>query len=139
MKPRRCSGLGDLRAIFLRMSKPPERPANPFEALRQKLGALPPGPEPLTPPKRRIPGAPHAEERVTVRFERAGHGGKTVTVVAGPGLRGAKLDELAREVARALGLGARAEKGELLVQGDQCARLVEWLAKRGFGDVRRGN
>lgn len=121
------------------MSKPPERPANPFEALRAKLGPLPSGPEPLTPPKKRVPGAPHAEERVTVRFERAGHGGKTVTRVKGPGLAGAKLDELAREIARALGVGARAESRELLVQGDQCARLAEWLAKRGFGDVRRGN
>jgi len=121
------------------MSKPPERPANPFEALKAKLGPLPPGPEALTPPKKRVPGVPHAEERVTVRFERAGHGGKTVTRVEGPGLAQAKLEELAREIARALGVGARAERAELLVQGDQCARLVEWLAKRGFGDVRRGN
>lgn len=121
------------------MTKPPERPANPFEALKAKLGPLPAGPEPLTPPKKRVPGAPHAEERVTVRFERAGHGGKTVTRVEGPGLKNAKGEELAKEIARALGVGARAATGELLVQGDQCTRLVEWLMKRGFGDVRRGN
>ena len=121
------------------MSKPPERPANPFEALKAKLGQLPPGPEAITPPKKRVPGAPHAEERVSVRFERAGHGGKTVTRVEGPGLAQAKLEELAREIARALGVGARAEARELLVQGDQCVRLADWLAKRGFGVVRRGN
>ena len=121
------------------MPQPPERPANPFEVLKQKLGPLPPGPEPMVPPKKKVAGVPHAEERVTVRFERAGHGGKTVTVVEGPALAQAKLDELAREVAKALGVGARAERGELHVQGDQCARLVPWLTKRGFGDVRRGN
>lgn len=121
------------------MPQPPERPANPFEALKAKLGPLPPGPEPLTPPPKKVPGAPHAAERLTVRFERAGHGGKTVTVVEGPGLRNARLAELAREIARALGVGAREEGGELHVQGDQCARLVAWLEKRGFADVRRGN
>lgn len=121
------------------MSQPPERPRNPFEALKAKLGPLPPGPEPLTPAPRKVPGAPHAAERLTVRFERAGHGGKTVTVVEGPGLRNARLAELAKEIARALGVGAREEGGELHVQGDQCARLVPWLEKRGFGDVRRGN
>ena len=121
------------------MSQPPERPRNPFEALKAKLGPLPPGPEPLTPAPRKVPGAPHAAERLTVRFERAGHGGKTVTVVEGPGLRNARLAELAKEIARALGGGARDEGGELHVQGDQCARLVPWLEKRGFGDVRRGN
>lgn len=74
-----------------------------------------------------------------MRFERAGRGGKTVTRVAGPGLRNAKLADIAREIARALGVGARDEEGELLVQGEQCARLLEWLAKRGFTDVRPGN
>ena len=50
-----------------------------------------------------------------MRFERAGHGGKTVTRVGGPALRDAKLAEFAVELARALGVGVRAEGDELLV------------------------
>jgi translation initiation factor 1 (eIF-1/SUI1) len=121
------------------MSKPDERPANPFQRLRDRLGPLPPGPAPAEAPTPKVAGFPHAKERATVRFERAGHGGKTVTRVEGPALRAANLDELAKELARALGVGARAEGGEVLVQGDQCARLVEWLTRRGFGNVQRGN
>ena len=124
------------------MSSDPRPPAsgNPFRALRDKLGpSLPPGAKAAdsTPPRPR-PG-PRADERITVRRERAGRGGKTVTIVEGPGLAGAKLDALAREAARAHGVGARVEDGTLVVQGDQAERLVSWLAERGFGAVTRGN
>ncbi len=80
-----------------------------------------------------------SHERVTVRQERAGRGGKTVTIADGPGLAGNDLDLLAREISRALGLGARVEEGMIVVQGDQRERLVEWLEGRGFRGVARGN
>lgn len=121
------------------MSKPDERATNPFAKLRDVLGPLPPGPSREPAAKPGAAGFPHSAERLTVRFERAGHGGKTATRIAGPALRGGQLAPLAKELARALGTGARVEGDELLVQGDQCARLVEWLSQRGFGDVRRGN
>jgi len=118
------------------------RGKNPFEALRAKLGAsLPPGRTPAAAGASRepakVPKAVH--ERVTVRFERAGRGGKTVTLAEGPGLAGRDLERLAREAARALGVGARVERGALVLQGDQSERLVGWLAARGFERVERGN
>lgn len=119
------------------MTSPTPRPGSPFEKLREVLGPLPPGP--ATPPSTAPSGPPHAKERVTVRLERSGHGGKSVTRVEGPGLAGADLAALARELAKALGVGVRVEGVELLVQGDQRERLGEALGRRGFADVRRGN
>ncbi len=127
------------RYLRRRVSKPDERPSNPFARLRDVLGPLPPGPTRDSAAKPDATGFPHSGERLSLRFERAGRGGKTVTCVEGPALRGVQLDSLAKEIARALGVGARAESDQLVVQGEQCARLVEWLIKRGFGDVRRGN
>ena len=113
---------------------------NPFEALREKLGKLPPGPASSAPPSSVDPRAPKPVlERVTVRRERAGRGGKTVTIAEGPAFAGTKLEPLAREAARALGVGARVEQGALVLQGDQTERLAEWLAARGFERVERGN
>jgi len=118
---------------------PPGR--NPFETLREKFGdtlprSLEPAPRTVTP----SPKQPRVVlERVTVRRERAGRGGKTVTVAEGPGFAGRTLEPLAREAGRALGVGARVEKGALVVQGDQCERLAAWLAGRGFERVVRGN
>lgn len=85
------------------------------------------------------PGAALVRERVTLRFERSGRGGKAVTLAEGPGLAGRKLADLAKDAARALGVGARVEDGALLVQGDQRERLASWLATRGFTNVQLGN
>ena len=135
---------------------------NPFAALRG-AGAAPapkpadaeaeptPRPASASPPRARSDSKPRATEkppqrapaaardRVTVRQERAGHGGKTVTIAEGPGLDGRDLEVLARELARALGAGARVEDKLLVVQGDQRDRLARWLASHGFVGVVRGN
>jgi translation initiation factor 1 len=118
-----------------------DRPArkNPFEALRERLGpGLPRGPEPAPDPAAPAP-AKLVLERVTVRRERAGRGGKTVTIAEGPGLAGRELATLAGAAARALGLGARVEHGAIVLQGDQRERLAAWLVKQGFARVERGN
>jgi translation initiation factor 1 len=118
------------------MTPDPAPRNNPFAALRGKFGAS--GvPERAAPPPSKP--SPSIEERVTVRQERAGRGGKTVTLAEGPGLAGRDLEALAREAARALGVGARVEAGALVLQGDQRARLASWLQQRGFGRVERGN
>jgi translation initiation factor 1 (eIF-1/SUI1) len=117
----------------------------PFEALRQMAGlteggdtVVPASPvEPRTPPPHGSIAAPEA--RVTVRRERSGRGGKTVTVVEGPGLSGTDLSALARDMARSLGVGARLEETTIVVQGDQVDRLLTWLEQRGFRSLARGN
>lgn len=111
---------------------------NPFAALRadgvraeSKLESA---------PKAAPDAAPSsARAAVVVRREKKGRGGKAVTLAAGPGLAGRDLDALARELAKALGAGARVEDGALVVQGEQVERVVAWLGQRGFADIVRGN
>lgn len=120
---------------------------NPFAALRAQAEAagMPiaeraPAPEDARESKPSAPAnAASVRERVTLRFERSGRGGKAVTLAEGPGLAGRELEALARDVARSLGVGARVEDGALLVQGDQRERLAAWLAARGFAHVQLGN
>ena len=110
---------------------------NQLEELRAKLGAsLPRGPEPAA---KSEPPVRVSEERLTVRQERAGRGGKTVTIAEGPAFAGRDLAKLAGGAARALGLGARVEGATLVLQGDQRERLAAWLAQQGFARVERGN
>jgi translation initiation factor 1 len=90
---------------------------------------------------RSAPSPPTASgANVVVQVERKGHGGKTVTRVRGlaPGQVG-DLDEAARELRRALGAGARAEDGELVVQGEHVERVERWLGEHGVQNVVRGN
>jgi translation initiation factor 1 len=114
---------------------------NPFAALRDKLGPLPPGPA-AAPANARDAEKPKEKRysgRVTVRRERSGRGGKAVTLAEGPGLSGHPLEKLAKELARSLGTGARVENNALVVQGDQPDRVVAWLTEHGFAEVQRGN
>lgn len=115
---------------------------NPFASLRARAeaaGIALPEARAAEPPSVAQPAPAPVRERVTVRLERSGRGGKTVTLAEGPGLAGRPLEELARALARALGTGARVEEGALVVQGDQRERLAEWLLRNGFDSVARAN
>lgn len=122
---------------------PPDPPRrSPFEALRSLVppgseAAPSPTPVPTPPPPSKSSTKPRG--RVTVRRERSGRGGKTVTIAEGPGLAGEDLAQLARDAAAGLGLGARVEDGAVVLQGDQRDRLAAWLRSRGFEQVALGN
>jgi len=113
---------------------------NPFAALRADGKAVPPSV--IAPAQAAAAGRESAgdeRDRIVVRREKKGRGGKAVTIVEGAGLASTDLEALAREAAKALGAGARVEEGALVVQGEQTDRLIAWLSGRGFTAVTRGN
>lgn len=121
--------------------KPPDAPPTvpfhrPFSGLAGKLGELPPGPPPAAAPD----AAPHAAgpARAVVRMERAGRGGRTVTVVEKLGLPAAELEDWAGALKRSLGCGGAVEGGSLVLQGDVRDRVADWLVKRGVRKVGCG-
>ena len=73
-------------------------------------------------------------DRITakLRMERAGRGGKTVTVVDGLPRNQAFLDELATTLKRACGVGGTVREGSVELAGDVCDRVRPLLAKRGW-------
>jgi translation initiation factor 1 len=124
-----------------RRSEPPEpRPGrlvhNPFAALRGDGARPTPS---IEQPKTATSQSSAERDRIVVRREKKGRGGKSVTIVEGAGLAGHDLDKLARDAAKALGAGARVEDGAIVVQGEQTERLVAWLGARRFTSVTKGN
>jgi translation initiation factor 1 len=107
------SGLGDLTGV-----KPAPAPA----------ATSPPAPVPSDPGARRIP-------RAVVRLERAGRGGKDVTVIEHLDLRPAERQEWLRALKSALGCGGQLEESTIVLQGDQRPRLPKWLEARGVKKV----
>lgn len=70
--------------------------------------------------------------KASLRIERKGRRGKTVTLVSGLALRESALDELARKMKKAMGCGASIEERAVVVlQGDNRERLRLWLESRG--------
>jgi translation initiation factor 1 len=68
-----------------------------------------------------------------LRMEKAGRGGKTVTVVYGLPNNAAFLKELTQELKRACGTGGTATDDGVELQGDLRERVRELLIAKGFG------
>jgi translation initiation factor 1 len=120
-KPR--GSLGDLLARQgVQVSDAPAEPTSPLP----------------TPPK---PGGIDlaACSKIVVRRERKGRGGKTATIVAGLQLREKQLDQLAKDLRRALGCGASVDGDTIVVQGDLTTRTAQWLQDHGAKRVVIGN
>jgi len=81
---------------------------------------------------------PPSEQTVTVRIERKGRGGKTVTVVEG--LRGPpeRLAEVAKRLKAACGTGGTAKEGSVELQGDHRDRAAKALEAEGYKVKRSG-
>ena len=79
-------------------------------------------------PNAAVPGRPVAK----LRMEKAGRGGKTVTVVFGLPGNAAFLKELAQELKRACGTGGTATDDGVELQGDIRDRVRELLRAKGF-------
>ena len=112
--------------------------------LLQRRGVAAPAeqPVPAPPPARSAdPDVPDlaACGKITLRRERKGHGGKTVTVVAGLRLDPRRLERIARGLRRALGAGATVDGDLVVVQGDLMARVQPWLAAHGARRIVAGN
>ena len=119
---------------------PAAAPPGPFNAalagLAARMGDLPPAPERAAapPPAAKPPGRP-PPARAVVRMERAGRGGKVVTVVEKLALPARELETWLGELKRALGCGGVVEGGAMVLQGDTRERVGAWLEKRGVKRV----
>jgi len=73
-------------------------------------------------------------ERIVARLrvEKSGRGGKTVTVVDGLPRNEKFLDELARELKRALGTGGAVREAAIEIQGDRRDAIRARLAAKGW-------
>jgi translation initiation factor 1 len=67
-----------------------------------------------------------------LRMEKAGRGGKTVTVVFGLPNNAAFLKDLSQELKRACGTGGTATEDGVELQGDLRERVREYLIHKGF-------
>jgi translation initiation factor 1 len=81
---------------------------------------------------------PAGDGVVRVSLEKAGRGGKAVTLVRGVPLQAQALAALGKRLRAACGAGGTLKDGVLEVQGEHCDRIIEWLAKEGFVVKRAG-
>lgn len=113
---------------------------NPFAALSSNglpQGSGKSGQNPSEVPKPEAPAKNRG--RVDIVREKAGRGGKTVTVVCGfTGIGQAEKEDLAKKMQRACGCGGTVKDGRIEVQGDNREKVAEILITAGFKPVFAG-
>ena len=82
--------------------------------------------------------APKSDGVVRVRLETKGRKGKGVTVIAGVPLSGEELDRLGKSLKQRCGSGGTVKEGNIEIQGDHRALVMEELGKKGWTVKRSG-
>lgn len=109
---------------------------NPFAALSLERAALPEA-EPASPAAAAEPKPGKSRGRLVLRRETKHRGGKAVVIVRGlASLPAAEVEALAKRLKQTLGCGGTVEReageAEIVLQGDQPAKVAEWLRAQGF-------
>lgn len=82
--------------------------------------------------------APATQQKVTVRIDRKGRGGKTVTIIDGLQMPQKKIEELLRQLKTKLGTGGTIKDTSLEIQGDHRDMVMSALKGIGFAPKRSG-
>lgn len=112
---------------------------NPFGALSSD--GLPPAPAnpSQTSAATAIKPAKKNRGRVDIIRQKAGRGGKTVTVVTGfVGIGLPEKEQLAKTMQRACGVGGTVKDGHIEIQGDKREEIARILTEAGFRPVFAG-
>ena len=75
---------------------------------------------------------PKNQQKLRLNMERAGRGGKTVTLVKGFVGSDKDINALCKLLKQKCGVGGSVKDGEIIIQGDHRQRLVEILKKEGY-------
>ena len=75
---------------------------------------------------------PPKQQKLRLAMERAGRGGKTVTIIRGFIGSEEDMNALCKMLKQKCGVGGTAKDGEIIIQGDHRPRLLEILKKEGY-------
>ena len=79
---------------------------------------------------------PKNQQKLRLNMERAGRGGKTVTLVKGFVGSNEDINSLCKLLKQKCGVGGSVKDDEIIIQGDHRQRLVEILKKEGYTQTK---
>jgi translation initiation factor 1 len=80
---------------------------------------------------------PPAAQVLRLRLDTRHRAGKAVTVVGGFAGRKEDLEDLGKQLKSYCGTGGSAKDGEIIIQGDQRDKILQWLLKQGYTRTKR--
>ena len=78
-----------------------------------------------------------AKQILRIRLDTKHRGGKAVTLIQGFIGKENDLEELGKKLKNFCGTGGSAKDGEIIIQGDQRDKVVQWLLKNGYTNSKK--
>lgn len=89
------------------------------------------------PENEHIETLPDLQQKLKIKLDSKHRAGKVVTLVEGFIGKEDDLAELGKKIKTFCGTGGTAKDGEIVVQGDQREKVLQWLVKNGYKMARK--
>ncbi len=80
---------------------------------------------------------PAAKQLLRIKLDTKHRAGKAVTLITGFEGKDADAEELGKKLKTFCGTGGSVKDGNIIVQGDNRDRVLQWLLKNGFAAVKK--
>ena len=78
------------------------------------------------------------KQKLRVRLETKHRAGKAVSLVTGFAGTETDLEELGKKLKNFCGTGGSVKDGEVIIQGDQRQKILQWFVKNGYVNAKVG-